>query len=706
MGWDRFLSQLDSALLPSVRGLFWSVFVPNTLMVIAYLAVATALIVILRKLRLPTTEDLVRASRQLKASEIRYRELFDAVTNGIWQVDMSGQTVLANSAMAKMVGTSLEELLQSNLLNFIPKEITDILGEYRSRRLKGIKETHEFTFIRPDGSTVNALISSTPVMDDAGNITGVLGIFTDLTEKKKILQKLEISNKKLEARVEERTLELSETNKRLSEELQRRELTNAQLNETKTYLDVIFNATYSGIIITDKTGVISGVNLAVESMFGYRKAELIGKHVNMLVPESFRGEHSEFINNSGLSSSPKMLGSGIRLRAVRRYNAEFPVDIALSCIAHSDSHHYMAMVRDMTEINMAEDELQQVNKKLLKTVYLLKTKTNLARMINEYSEMLQACQEYFEYVPIVKSFSRLLFSGKNVQIYFGEKEDVLYNLDPEHEGLVLTSDCMAFKFCKIYPLNIREREIACKHQPDHKNRICIPLISKRKPLGLITMELEDEVYKMIVEQEDQDYHQFLQAFSVRTSILLANLKLLKEKEELALKDELTGLYNRRFMNEILKKETSLSLRDKLPLTLLMLDIDHFKTFNDQYGHAMGDDVLVQVSSTIESCMRETDTVVRFGGEEFIVIMHDANEFNAKEKALEIHRAIAIKVVAPMVVTVSIGIAEKEYDDTDGDLLDKVDKALYRAKENGRNQTCCISQLNLPPSRPPDQQSLV
>jgi diguanylate cyclase (GGDEF)-like protein len=173
---------------------------------------------------------------------------------------------------------------------------------------------------------------------------------------------------------------------------------------------------------------------------------------------------------------------------------------------------------------------------------------------------------------------------------------------------------------------------------------------------------------------------------------LRNALMYQQALRSALQDELTGFGNRRALDAALHREAELATRGRKPLSILMLDVDHFKRINDTWGHLHGDLVLKEVATTIRDSARQSDLCFRYGGEEFMLILQDSTPAQAMFAAERIRRAMAerpIKLNNTLVpVTISSGSATFRPGETLHALKDRADAALYQAKQSGRN--CCIS----------------
>jgi diguanylate cyclase (GGDEF)-like protein len=170
---------------------------------------------------------------------------------------------------------------------------------------------------------------------------------------------------------------------------------------------------------------------------------------------------------------------------------------------------------------------------------------------------------------------------------------------------------------------------------------------------------------------------------------LRNALTYKNAVELASRDPLTGVHNRMALDSSMAREVDLARRQQLPLSVMVIDIDHFKRFNDKFGHAFGDEVLVAVSKAIATTVRRSDLLFRFGGEEFVVLASHTGEQGALLLAERIRENIAgLQTIRghDTKVTVSVGVARLQPDEDAATFFKRADKALYKAKDDGRNRS--------------------
>lgn len=224
---------------------------------------------------------------------------------------------------------------------------------------------------------------------------------------------------------------------------------------------------------------------------------------------------------------------------------------------------------------------------------------------------------------------------------------------------------------------------------DVSSLICAPFKGRGRVIGIInTYRLGGEVF-------DETSFELLIAAASQIGIALENARLFEETKILAITDGLTHLYNHRYFLECLDEEFERAKRYKRELSLIMIDIDFFKNYNDAHGHPKGDELLRSVSGILKRMARKTDTAARYGGEEFVIILPETENKVAfimaerLRKEMESNKFPGAETQPLGMVTISLGVAscnEKSVKSTD-DLIENADNALYRAKEEGRNRVC-------------------
>ncbi len=210
----------------------------------------------------------------------------------------------------------------------------------------------------------------------------------------------------------------------------------------------------------------------------------------------------------------------------------------------------------------------------------------------------------------------------------------------------------------------------------------LPLNFGSEPLGVMNI-----MRKAIDPYSDETVRLF-ETLSNLVSVAVRNAQLFERTRALAIHDELTGLFNRRFAFQLLNTEWERSIRFGNTLSVILLDIDHFKNLNDSFGHLTGDDVLRQVAKILQESIRRTDTAGRYGGEEFLIILPKTSEEDAAKVAEKVRSSIADHDFGePDQVTVSGGVActDGDFAKRPADLIAASDSMLYRAKGQGRNQ---------------------
>ena len=225
--------------------------------------------------------------------------------------------------------------------------------------------------------------------------------------------------------------------------------------------------------------------------------------------------------------------------------------------------------------------------------------------------------------------------------------------------------------------------------------LSIPLIYKEDIMGVINF-----ARRGVSSFTFQDV-KMLSLVANQVALAIANARLYTKTRELSVKDELTGINNRRYFHQMLQMEWKRAIRFKRELSLVMLDVDYFKLYNDSFGHVEGDRALAKIGQILKRNLREVDTVARFGGEEFVLLLPDTDKRGAiavAEKVrllVEGHAFLSTHGKETRLVTISAGVATYPNDmDEMDDLINYADIALYKAKEYGRNRVECYKSVDV------------
>ncbi len=218
---------------------------------------------------------------------------------------------------------------------------------------------------------------------------------------------------------------------------------------------------------------------------------------------------------------------------------------------------------------------------------------------------------------------------------------------------------------------------------DINSLICVPLITSSRKYGLVLVEHK---YNNAFDEENV---RLLSIIAQQVGIVMENAELYDEMRELARKDGLTDIYNRHYFQERLEIEFLHAKNDNYPLSLVIFDIDHFKRFNDNYGHMFGDMVLTSVVKAVKAALRKNDMMARYGGEEFIILLPRTNLSEAYEKVEALRRLIEKHIIQDNLISVSVtaSFGISSFDEcvlNENDLVRTADDALYGAKAAGRN----------------------
>jgi len=321
-------------------------------------------------------------------------------------------------------------------------------------------------------------------------------------------------------------------------------------------------------------------------------------------------------------------------------------------------------------------------------------------LISELGSLLQACTSREEVFRLIPERLRRLFPGASGCISL--LSDSRNRVESVAEWGVCPTDnifspqqCWALRRGCTHAHPGGRSEPRCSHLLGESPSVCIPLIANGDTFGTLSIQNDDPLFPSSFPDADSDAfarrRHLAATVSEHIALAVANLNLRESLRLQAVRDPLTGLYNRRYMQEFLDHELHSARRKRRPLAVMMLDLDHFKRYNDNFGHSAGDRALAAVGETLMRSVRAEDIACRYGGEEFALILHECSLRQASVRAEEICKRLREYGAQPDgqtkdFLTVSIGVAAFDETTDRVDLLLKfADDALYQAKRAGRDR---------------------
>lgn len=323
-------------------------------------------------------------------------------------------------------------------------------------------------------------------------------------------------------------------------------------------------------------------------------------------------------------------------------------------------------------------------------------------MINQMNDLLQACKTLEEAFKVIGIACEDLFSGQSGGIAVlhdsGQFLETVtrWGNKPLLEDVFALEDCWAMRRGQEHEVIDPKINMLCDHftSPPTAGYLCLPMVVQGEMLGLFHLETPTGM----TPEQTVNWKQKAVTVNEGVKISLSNLKLRELMHRQANHDPLTGLFNRRYLDDTLPRELNQVRRKNDPTSIAMLDIDHFKKFNDTFGHDAGDLILRELGHLFKENLRKSDIACRYGGEEFVIVLFDSTKDESLKRLETIRERInnlQIRYREQLLgrMTVSIGIAEATDNTmTAEELVVAADKALYAAKKAGRDCIIVFDEL--------------
>jgi diguanylate cyclase (GGDEF)-like protein/PAS domain S-box-containing protein len=599
-------------------------------------------------------------------NEAQLHLLMQAVQNcsdQIGMVDLDGNVTFANHAFLDAVGYTKEEFMGKHFgITIASTNAPSLVQEIAEKGLRDSGWRGECISVRRDGSTYPIFLNVGPVKDDHGRAIGSFGIARDITQRK-------LADKALR--------ESEEQFRQLAENIR----------------EVFF------VMQTD-TGKVTYVSPAYDEIWGRPRKEVLERPTAWI--DSIHPQDRERVGRA-FEMQMSQENTSMEYRIVRpdgsvRWisNRTFSVTDANGAV-----RRVVGIAEDITSRHQEQAALREAHEKLGSALSDAMAHAKETAKLTELVDILQSCQTVNEAYKITgDAVPTIVASPAGALCITSSSRNIVEAVVTWGDGTAIErtfapDSCWGLRRGKIHTVDSSTSPMRCKHvdPASGSGYVCVPLAAQGETLGVLCL-LSPPPAKASQNEIDEQREVLKRqggAVGERISLALANLRLREVLRTQSIRDPLTGLFNRRYMEESLERELRRAARNQQTVALLMLDIDHFKRFNDTFGHQAGDTLLRSLGDFLCQRTRGQDVACRFGGEEFALILAGATSEDAvkrsellREELQQLSVSHAGQILGR--ITFSIGVAAYPINAVSAEqLIRAADDALYRAKAEGRDR---------------------
>lgn len=446
---------------------------------------------------------------------------------------------------------------------------------------------------------------------------------------------------------------------------------------------VVLETMRDGVLVVDSQERILDMNAAAVKFFG-KKTDIIGRKLETL-----------FQPGSGIAVNIMNAAAGQWEFQENTPNGSHWLDLMFSPLTTRDGEirGHAIIIRDITKRKNAQEQLERANTELSRRIQELDKYNRDLKQLNQMSAELQNCDLLEDAYPIIVRFIHILLPNLKGGLYvFTPGSDVMElatcwgGYEPARKTFD-KNECWGLLKGEVHRVNLENMHMICAHADRQTGfkYVCNPMIIEGFPFALIHLNY------LSTEISDNQV-QLARIVIDAIKLALTNLKMKVNLRQDSIRDPLTSLFNRRYLNETMKLEIFKARHAGKPLSIIMVDIDNYKEINDQYGHSQGDQVLISMSQLFLANIRSGDIVCRYGGDEFMIVLPGAPPEIAFARAELIRQETDTMLLAKegsqdYRITLSIGVAAfPGHANSVEALIQAADNALYRAKQEGRNRT--------------------
>jgi diguanylate cyclase (GGDEF)-like protein/PAS domain S-box-containing protein len=600
------------------------------------------------------------------------RTVTDNIPDSIFAKDTEGRYLLANKAFAKLHGmNSPDDLLGKTAFDLFPKDQAVALhtDDLQVMRSGGASMETERTAVDAEGNVKSLQTTKVPLIDKDEKVVGIVGLHRDITRRKEAEQKLRQSEANLAAA--QRIAHFG------SVELDLIDLDAPEKNPVR-WSEEVFR------IFGHEPG---GVEPSRREFF-------------LLVHPDEREEVRQSLDYALREARPY----AIDFRIVRPDGAERNIHERGDIIFDPKTRkpqRLVGSVQDVTERVQAEIRLNNANQELAEKVQELERRTKEINLLSEMGSRLQSCKDAEEaYLQISSTAEKLFPEWSGALCVTSASRTAVetvadWGQTGQGERVFAPDDCWALRQGHLQSFRRGEKASACRHLDlaNVTESLCVPFMAQNEALGIVSLQMRigQEHQEHAPRSSGEPERQLAEVLAKQVALALGNLKLKESLKNQSICDPLTGLFNRRYMEESLEREFSRANRNKSSVAILMMDLDHFKRFNDTFGHQAGDTLLRALGDLLKRSTRGQDIACRYGGEEFVLVLTDSNLAGAVQRAEILRQQVkqlSVEYAGQLLgaVSVSVGVAFfPDHGTTMSDVLRASDQALYCAKREGRDR---------------------
>jgi len=591
----------------------------------------------------------------------RLAGIIGTVMDAIITSDEQGSIVVFNAAAEQMFGLNASEALGQSLEHFRPSLPSDT--QLAASSVTGMAQ-HRMFAERADGTAFPVEETTSEVVVRGQRL--LTSVIRDVTER----------------------LQTEQT-----------------LLESEARFRTTFDQAAVGIAHVGLDGRWLEVNQRLCDIVGYSREELLA----LSFPEmTYEEDLEEDLGYADQLRAGKIRTYSMQKRYYRKDGDLIWVNVTGS-LRHSEegeAQYFIAVVEDISDIKQAEGQLraarddlerrvqerttdlQRLSQELQVQVRELEQRNGEARVLSEMSEMLQASFSFREVEQVVAQHVAQLFPGMPGKLYGygasknGLEELVAWNGESSSTFLFGPEECWGLRRGRLFASV--GGELSCQHHQATGATLCVPMLAQGETVGLLYLEGSEAAFSKRQER-------LAQTVAESVALAMVNLRLRETLRQQSIRDPLTGLFNRRYLEETFERELRRAERKGECIGIIMLDVDRFKMFNDTHGHDAGDALLKALGDVLKKSVRAEDVACRYGGEEFTLLLTGATQQQTFDRAEQIREVVSqLKVMNQGEllegVSASLGVATfPQHGRELAGLVRAADLALYRAKREGRNR---------------------